>query len=127
MREDRRALLWLDNEPESPIAREAAMQAYAKLNDGIGALEQASWLYQHRDDSEAFLAVTSIPTEQADMLELLQAYSELELSADKQPSILLATGILLRETGQLDKSERAAKDFLASYRNGCHARTYYIN
>ena len=108
------ALLWLDNEPESPIAREAAMQAYAKLNDGIGALEQASWLYQHRDDSEAFLAVTSIPTEQADMLELLQAYSELELSADKQPSILLATGILLRETGQLDKSERAAKDFLAA-------------
>jgi len=108
------ALLWLDNEPESPIAREAAMQAYAKLNDGIGALEQASWLYQHRDDSEAFLAVTSIPTEQADMLELLQAYSDLKLSADKQPSILLATGILLRETGQLDKSERAAKDFLAA-------------
>ncbi len=90
------------------------MQAYAKLNDGIGALEQASWLYQHRDDSEAFLAVTSIPTEQADILELLQAYSDLKLSADKQPSILLATGILLRETGQLDKSERAAKDFLAA-------------
>ena len=48
------------------------------------------------------------------MLELLQAYSDLKLSADKQPSILLATGILLRETGQLDKSERAAKDFLAA-------------
>ena len=48
------ALLWLDREPDNPLAREAAMQAYAKLNDGVGALEQASWLYQHQDDSEAF-------------------------------------------------------------------------
>lgn len=107
-------LLWLTKEPQNPVAREAAMQAYAKLNDGVGALEQASWLYQHRDDSEAFLAVTSIPTEQADIQKLLQAYTEVELSEDKQPSVLLATGILLREIGQLDKSEQAARDFLAA-------------
>jgi len=108
------ALLWLDREPDNPLAREAAMQAYAKLNDGVGALEQASWLYQHQDDSEAFFAVTSIPTQQSDIQALLQAYSELELSKDKQPSVLLASSILLREIGQLQQSEQAARDFLAA-------------
>ena len=108
------ALLWLDREPDNPLAREAAMQAYAKLNDGVGALEQASWLYQHQDDSEAFFAVTSIPTQKSDIQALLQAYSELELSKDKQPSVLLASGILLREIGQLQQSEQAARDFLTA-------------
>jgi tetratricopeptide (TPR) repeat protein len=108
------ALLWLDREPDNPLAREAAMQAYAKLNDGVGALEQASWLYQHQDDSEAFFAVTSIPKQKSDIQALLQAYSELELSEDKQPSVLLASGILLREIGQLQQSEQAARDFLTA-------------
>jgi tetratricopeptide (TPR) repeat protein len=90
------------------------MQAYAKLNDGVGALEQASWLYQHQDDSEAFFAVTSIPKQKSDIQALLQAYSELELSEDKQPSVLLASGILLREIGQLQQSEQAARDFLTA-------------
>jgi tetratricopeptide (TPR) repeat protein len=108
------ALLWLDREPDNSLAREAAMQAYAKLNDGVGALEQASWLYQHQDDSEAFFAVTSIPKQKSDIQALLQAYSELELSEDKQPSVLLASGILLREIGQLQQSEQAARDFLTA-------------
>ena len=108
------ALLWLDQEPDNPIAREAAMQAYAKLGDGVGALEQATWLYQNKDDVQAFLAVTSIPTEAADIQALLQAYTEVELSKDKQPSQLLARGILLRESGQLEQSEQVAKKYLAA-------------
>jgi len=108
------ALLWLDGQPDNPLAREAAMQAYAKLEDSLGALEQASWLYQHHDDSEAFFAVTSIATEQADIEELLQAYLEVELSKDKQSGVLLASGILLRELNRLDSAEQAARDFLAA-------------
>ncbi|MDG1165005.1 MAG: tetratricopeptide repeat protein [Porticoccaceae bacterium] len=108
------AHLWLENEPQNPDAREAVMQAYAKLDDAIGALEHASWLYQHQDDSEAFLAVTSIPTKRAQVFELLNAYSQVELSKDKQPTLLLATGILFRDSDQLAKSEQAARQFLAT-------------
>lgn len=108
------AQLWLANEPQNTAAREAMMQAYAKLSDPVQALDHASWLYENTGDSEAFFAVTAIPKDQAQIPELIEAYGRVKLSGDKQAAVLLATGILYRDNAQLQESEQQAKQFLAA-------------
>jgi|TARA_B110000037_G_C17127810_1_gene509191 tetratricopeptide (TPR) repeat protein len=108
------AQLWLANGPQNAAAREAMMQAYAKLSDPVQALDHASWLYENTGDSEAFFAVTAIPIDQAQIPELIEAYGRVKLSGDKQAAVLLATGILYRDNAQLKESEQQAKQFLAA-------------
>jgi len=112
------ALLWVDVQPNNPQSQNAALQAYGILGDGMGALPHATWLYQNKNDLDAFLAVTSIykgpvnVDQSAQIQALIAAYQQLELPNNKQATILLAVAILHRDNGQLSDSEQTARAFL---------------
>jgi tetratricopeptide (TPR) repeat protein len=108
------ALLLLELEPENPVAHDIAMQSYALLGDAFGALPHAHWLYENLDDLEGFLAVTSIKLEKPQISQLISAYQKLELSSEKQPTVLLASAILLRDIGLLSDAEAKARQFVAA-------------
>lgn len=108
------ALLWLELEPENPVAHDIAMQSHALIGDAFGALHHAHWLYENLDDLEGFLAVTSIKLEKPQISQLISAYQKLELSSDKQPAVLLASAILLRDIGLLKDAEAKARQFVAA-------------
>ena len=112
------ARLWVDVEPNNPESQNAALQAYGILDDALGALPHAYWLYRNEGDLDAFLAVTSIykgPVNDDQSMQiqaLIAAYQRLELPSDKQPAILLAVAILHRDNGQLADAEQTARAFL---------------
>ena len=108
------AELWLDAQPNQPLAHHAALQAYALHNRPFDALQQGYWLYRNENDIEAFLAVTAISEGRKKTLipELIEAYRALPLSAEKQPLAELAAAILYRESGDLDSAAQTARGFL---------------
>jgi len=120
------ALLWLEVTPNQAIAHRAALQAYALLKDPLKALPHAHWLYSNNDDTEAFLAVTSIAegsifaegsssaegSKQELIAPLIKAYENLALAPDKQPMVKLAQAILYLESGQLDTAITRVEEFL---------------
>lgn len=124
------ALLWVAVEPDNPQSHNVALQTYVLQGDGLNALPYAAWLYQHYDDLEAFLVVTSIyaghnfgnmdnskvtnsdEQRSAQIGELIAAYQNLDLPLEKQATTLLASAILHRDNAQLANAERLAKEFL---------------
>ena len=112
------ARLWVDVDPNNPESQNAALQAYGRLGDALGALPYAHWLYRNDSDLDAFLAVTSIykgpvSEDQSTQIQaLIAAYQQLELPSDKQATILLAVAILHRDNGQLADAEQTARAFL---------------
>lgn len=106
------ALLWIDVAPEDPKAHRAALQAYAIQGDAINALLHASWLYAQEADLDAFLAVTSIQMTDTQTKELIAAYQSLNLSAERQPFVMLARAILYRSIAELEIAEQTVTEFL---------------
>jgi tetratricopeptide (TPR) repeat protein len=94
------ALLWIDVAPEDPEAHRAALQAHA------------SWLYTQEADVDAFLAVTSIQMTDAQTNALIAAYQSLDLSAEQQPFVMLASAILYRSIAELEIAEQTVTEFL---------------
>jgi predicted Zn-dependent protease len=108
------AELWLELMPDHARAHRAALNAHALRNDPLEALRHAYWLYLNEDDIEAFLAVTAINegAKQELIAALIEAYQNLSLGPEKQPSVKLAVAILHLESGQLEVAVETAEDFL---------------
>ena len=110
------ALLWVEIMPDQAMAHQAALQAYALLGDPLQALPHGYFLYSQEDDIEAFLAVTAIREGSKPTLitPLIEAYQNLLLDTDKQPTVKLAQAILYLESGQTETAIETAEQFLAA-------------
>jgi tetratricopeptide (TPR) repeat protein len=106
------ALLWIDVAPQDPEAHRTALQAYAIQGDAINALFHASWLYTEEADLDAFLAITSIQMTDAQTNALIAAYQGLDLNAEQQPFVMLASAILYRSIAKLEIAEQTVTEFL---------------
>lgn len=113
------ALLWLEVTPQQAMAHHAALHAYAMQGDPLKALPHAYWLYQNKDDVEAFLAVTAIGQgsrqdlpERELVAPLIKAYENLVLAPGKQATVKLAQAILYLEGGEPEMAIKTAEQFL---------------
>ena len=110
------ALLWVEIMPDQATAHQAALQAYALRGDPLQALPHGYFLYSQEDDIEAFLAVTAIREGSKPTLitPLIEAYQNLLLDTDKQPTVKLAQAILYLESGQTETAIETAEQFIAA-------------
>ena len=109
------AALWLDINPLNNDAYRAMLQAYSILENAVEALPYATWLYKKEGIDSAFLAVTTIAEgrKKTQIKQLIQAYRDVDLPAEKKVTSELAVAMLLREAGELVEAKHVVKDYIS--------------
>ncbi|HIK79535.1 MAG TPA: hypothetical protein EYF94_01200, partial [Porticoccaceae bacterium] len=104
------ALLWVDTSPDDSEAHKAALQAYLNQGNAQSALTHASWLYQHHNDLDSLLLMTTTAFESLSQIaSLIDSVKKLPFSREKQASTHLLTAVLEQKHGQLKEAERDAR------------------
>ena len=107
------SLLWLDMAPDDPQARRAALDTFMDSDNALEALSHASWLYQHRDDLDALIFVSTAPLESPQLFALIMdRLTTLSLSEDKTATIKFIQALFYQKHSQTIKAEIKVREFL---------------
>ena len=109
------AALWLDINPLNNDAHRAMLQAYSILENAVEALPYAAWLYKKEGIDSIFLAITTIAEgrKKSQIKQLIKAYRDIDLPAEKKVTSELAVAMLLREDGELVEAKQVVKDYIS--------------
>ena len=111
------SLLWLDMAPDDPQARRAALDTLMGSDNALEALSHASWLYQHRDDLDALIFVSTAPLESPQSFALIMdRLTTLSLSEDKTATIKFIQALFYQKHSQTIKAEIKVREFLVHKR-----------
>ena len=111
------SLLWLDMAPDDPQARRAALDTLMDSDNALEALSHASWLYQHRDDLDALIFVSTAPLESPQSFALIMdRLTTLSLSEDKTATIKFIQALFYQKHSQTIKAEIKVREFLVHKR-----------
>ena len=106
-------LLWLEIAPQDPKAHRAALDTFVASGNILEAVTQGSWLYQNRDDLDAFIFASSAPLESPELLSLIMdRLTTLSLSNEKEPTVQFIKAIFYQKHSQPIKAEAMVRGFL---------------
>jgi tetratricopeptide (TPR) repeat protein len=108
------ARLWLELVPNSAEARRAALDTFMASGHILDALDQGSWLYQNRDDLDAFIFVSTAPVASLQLFTaIIDHLATLSLSDEKKPIIQFIEAIFYQKSNQVIEAETKVREFLA--------------
>ncbi|MFQ3262859.1 MAG: tetratricopeptide (TPR) repeat protein, partial [Porticoccaceae bacterium] len=100
--------------PNSAEARRAALDTFMASGHILDALDQGSWLYQNRDDLDAFIFVSTAPVASLQLFTaIIDHLATLSLSDEKKPIIQFIEAIFYQKSNQVIEAETKVREFLA--------------
>jgi tetratricopeptide (TPR) repeat protein len=110
-------LLWLKIAPDDPDAHRVALDTYMDSGNVLEALNHGSWLYQHRNDLDALIFVSTAPLESPQLFALIMdRLATLSLSNDKMATITFIQALFYQKHSQSIKAETKVREFLVHKR-----------
>ena len=108
------ARLWLEVAPDNTEARRAALDTFMASGNILEALDQGAWLYQNRDDLDAFIFVSTAAVVSPKLFtSVIDHLATLSLSDEKKPTIRFIEAIFYQKSNQPIKAETKTREFLA--------------
>ena len=108
------ARLWLEVAPDNTEARRAALDTFMASGNILEALDQGAWLYQNRDDLDAFIFVSTAAVVSPNLFtSIIDHLATLSLSDEKKPTIRFIEAIFYQKSNQPIKAETKTREFLA--------------
>lgn len=108
------ARLWLEVAPDNTEARRAALDTFMASGNILEALDQGAWLYQKRDDLDAFIFVSTAAVVSPKLFtSVIDHLATLSLSDEKKPTIRFIEAIFYQKSNQPIKAETKTREFLA--------------
>ena len=108
------ARLWLEVAPDNTEAHRAALDTFMASGNVLEALDQGGWLYQNRDDLDAFIFVSTAAVVSPKLFtSIIDHLATLSLSDQKKPTIRFIEAIFYQKSNQPIKAETKTREFLA--------------
>tara|TARA_B110000438_G_scaffold192124_1_gene183743 strand:+ start:484 stop:2229 length:1746 start_codon:yes stop_codon:yes gene_type:complete len=108
------ARLWLEVAPDNTEAHRAALDTFMASGNVLEALDQGGWLYQNRDDLDAFIFVSTAAVVSPKLFtSIIDHLATLSLSDEKKPTIRFIEAIFYQKSNQPIKAETKTREFLA--------------
>jgi tetratricopeptide (TPR) repeat protein len=108
------ARLWLEVAPDNTEAHRAALDTFMASGNVLEALDQGGWLYQNRDDLDAFIFVSTAAVVSPKLFtSIIDHLATLSLSDEKKPTIRFIEAIFYQKSNQPIKAEAKTREFLA--------------